>query len=233
MERNRRGGVRQARISIPAEVLVSGRRRSFAWVSAVSRTGARLRCAMRLTVETPIDLILHSPGYPPLGVHAVIARVEVNTDAQSFDVSVRFVDTPAPQLDTLALIVRSLSSGTAPAIDQAVVIVANDSDARHQLAKLTAAVGMRPVLVNNPLDAILWLQDPRTEVVAIIASDRNPDLSELLAYLCEVHPTVRRVISVERAGRRVRREQAVRAHVDAVISLPAHPQTLRNALLPQ
>jgi len=132
----------------------------------------------------------------------------------------------------LALILEGVRAGAAPAIDHAVVIMNRDTESRRQLAKETAALGLGPVLVSNPLDAIQWLQDTGSKVDAVIASERILDLSEFLSFLHETHPSIRRVISVEQGASPILLEQEMPAHVDAIVSLPVQRDTLRKALSP-
>lgn len=222
----------RAVMSVPAEVLSRGRRRSFAWLKDLSERGAQLRSAVGLTPGARVRLMLHPSGRPVVGVTATVLESKAGAPPGSFSARLELTVLAADERKALVtMLAAARRPGLAPQ-DRAVLIIMNDTDARHALAREVAALGRRPVTVSTPLDAIVWLQDATATIDAVVASERYLDLLAFFAFLEDFSPGSRRVLAAERPARRRSRLPERTPLIHAVVTLPAEPDVLAAALAP-
>lgn len=107
-------------------------------------------------------------------------------------------------------------------------------DDRHLTAALERDLedlGWTAVIASTPLDAVMKLMthEPRISAVILESPLEYAAPSELLAYLRDEHPAVRRIVlSPDRAPR----IELASERIDGVLVTPWHPRDLRIALRP-
>ena len=229
---DRRRHPRVGLADLTAIVLTQDNRSATCRVTNLSASGAQLVGTLALTAKDRVRIFLDRVVARPLSLPAEVVRAEPAT-AGEVAFAVSFLQLAPRIADTIQQIVlRALQhqrAGSPP-----VVLVVDDMrEIRESLERDVKALGRAVVSAATPLHVVRQLQDPAIEIRTALVdlSLGESDGLEVIEYLADEHPTIRRVVmSGERSYALVDAVSSGRAH--AALPKPWDRGSLKNALTP-
>jgi hypothetical protein len=214
--------------TILTDVFQKTRRSGFAWLKNLSKGGGLLRWCTTVSDGTRIRLAIRPPGRPAFEVDAEVLENGSNRYANSLATRVAFRDVPKTGQETLHnILCAALQNGVTPK-DRGIVLFGNANGRTRALAEAMVAFGHRPILVSQPLNAIEWLHDETARIDAVCIAEDARNSSEMLTFLKEHFPEVRRILLVE-PWQPVWTSSVI-ALVDAALAIPPSRACLTQAL---
>jgi CheY-like chemotaxis protein len=182
---------RAVRVSVPGvAVLNNGTQPPAVWrVSNLSVGGAGLVGDGGLLMGKQ-SLSLHVAGFPAIDLEAKVLRRQLVT--RGGRCAVKFVDVSEAQRQTLREI---MAADHAPALAgrRALVITSNVERART-LSRELVRLGLATREEASPGQAVAWLQREETEVVLVDESVVDADRWNLLQFIRDTEPEIRRLV---------------------------------------
>lgn len=204
-------------------------------VDDLSAGGAALIGAPRLEAGDEVDVILHVYGETPVALSARVARAPAGgTVALAFSRA-------SPQLEerlnatvlayreraeTAAL--TGVADGPAGAADDpagaepTAVVVDDQPEVSAALARELEALGVRAIRAQSPLEAIEAIEDnaPAIRFVLVDLALGRADGTDLLAWVADEHPGVRRVLMSGVLEPKALSDALMRRKVHAILRKP-------------
>jgi len=178
--------------------------------------GAGFRIGQFVQVELPLQRRV------VVCVRAVVVRIESHRTPGG--VALQFVDVPRVIEDAIQHAVwaalRHKRRG-----GRKVVVVTPRADDERLLGPQIISLGVEPVFVSTLLEALRWLQDPRTLVSALVidAGAEGGQGLDALAWCEDAFPYVRRVLIADESSQdhgRAARRHVIHAIIRREIALP-------------
>lgn len=217
------------RVCVPgsASVWHKGMLSGYYAVRDLSIGGCALRGQSSCRVNDQVVVLLHLPPQSSLSVNAVVTRVDEH------GLGLRFERTSPRAEDYIQdLVVNAFASSHAHAVGEVALVVEPRPEARKELVALLKRLGQPATGVASALDAVqlLLLQEERIAYVFIEAESRYLPSFELIEYLANQHPRVRRVLMGE--GHTIGNYWSVEAtgEVHALLETPCSEETTRRVL---
>jgi CheY-like chemotaxis protein len=217
------------RVCIPgsASVWHKGMLSGYYAVRDLSIGGCGLRGRGVCRVNDEVLVHLHVPPQSSLSLNAIVARV----DEQGL--GLRFERTSPRAEDYIQdLVVNAFASSHAYAVGEVALVVEPRTEARNELVALLKRLGQPATGVASALDAVqlLLAQEERIAYVFIEAESRQLPSFELVEYLANQHPRVRRVLMGE--GSTIGNYWSVEAtgEVHALLETPCNEDATRRVL---
>jgi hypothetical protein len=182
----------------PAMIVGEGGITGHCLVEDLSAGGARVSGGPDLIVGEMVRLLLQLPGRGPFSMPGRVVRRfnEARPGAgegRAFGISFTRVSEPA--MATHEATVSALKDQGA--LTEPVVLVVDEStNACFNLVQALHQVGRKAIAVTTPLDAIEWLLDGGShfEMALVNTAHGTSDGCDLLAFLADEYPEVRRVL---------------------------------------
>jgi CheY-like chemotaxis protein len=212
----------------PALVVGEGGVSGHCLVEDLSAGGARISGVPTLVVGEKIRLLLQLPGRGPFSLSGRVVRSFPDLGGQrgpAFGVS--FARVPDRVPETAEQTVSSLQK--VHGVDDPVVLVVDESTRTcFTLVQDLLRVGRKAIAVTTPLDAIEWLLDGGSyfDIALVDVVLGNADGCDLLNFLADEYPEVRRVVMSDRlrSGQLDRAHQIAQPH--AVLHKPWNVEQL-------
>lgn len=173
-----------------AMVFSSNRLHGTFLVQDLSAGGARLVGRVEAAKDDPLTVLLQFPGRAGFSVAARVARHD-GRDGEA-RTAVVFVDLAPEEEDAIhEAIVVALARNAAT-----VLVIDREGPSRDALERDLRSLGHQAVSVTTPLEAISWLDRPdgRIATVLVDVSDGAAQGLEVLDFVGEHHPRIRRVV---------------------------------------
>lgn len=203
-------------------------------VEDLSAGGARISGVPSMVVGEQVRLLLQLPGRGPFSLNGRIVRDFSAVGGQrGHAYGVSFARAPASAVETAEQTVSILHR--VHGADDPVVLVVDDSTrACFTLVQDLHRVGRKAIAVTTPLDAIEWLLDGASHIdIALVdVVLGNADGCDLLNFLADEYPKVRRVVMSDRlrAGQLDRSHEIAPPH--AVLHKPYNVEQLAQIFTP-
>jgi len=200
-------------------------------VQNLSASGALLTGRRDVSTDERVRVLLALPGRDPLVLAGRVAR-RASAPNQLYALAVQFKhSTPGTEDEIQEALVAEIQR-RAVADRPAVLLVQESSDLCQRLRADLEWLGRRVLVATTPLDAVTLIENPdaRVEQAFVDVSVGDLDGLELMQYIADEHPSVRRIL-VQGAVRPsvVELMQAAR-FVHGVIADPWDVETLREAV---
>jgi hypothetical protein len=184
-------------------------------VQDLSAGGACLVGHLDPEVQGPLTLLLQFPGKTPFAVTARVARHD-HAGLSSSRTAVTFVDLTGEQEDVIQQAIATAVERERARLRATVLVLAPDDESRDALETDLRALGLEPVGVSTPLEALAWLERPGNRITTALVdvSPGGPVGLDVLEFLGEHYPTIQRVVMADE-GRPFRLDLALssgRAH---------------------
>lgn len=227
----RRRHPRSGGVTATAVVLAENRYAGAFVVEDLSAGGALLIGDPRLDLGEYVNILLQLEGKRPLHLWAEVVRHQVR-EAGEHLFAVAFRNMRATEEDRIQGAVLSALERRRASPDASVLVVDDAPEIHRALQRDLHAFGVGMLSAATPLEAVRHLQDPDVQIdIALVDLHLgHADGTDVLAFLAEDHPEIRRVLMSGRA-RPCQLELALssgRAH--EVLSKPWERRTLANLL---
>jgi len=201
-------------------------------VCDLSAGGVMLTGRREVAPDEPVRVLLPLPGREPLVIEGRVVRTSRGPN-QTNTLAIRFLST----VGTRATIQDALDAPPgrcAPPEASAVLVVMDEGHSRDHLVDRIARVGRRALAAPTPLDAVRLLEDLRANIDAVVVDMRVGDLDgvDLMTYLEEEHPGVRRVLLRGELRPSAVGLMQASTFVHAFVADPSDEDALRAALVP-
>jgi len=231
------------RVQVPARASVfhKGKLCGYFAVHDVSIGGCSLRGKLALPVSELVDVLLHLPHRAPLALSARVLRSESlatssaaherNANA-SVEMGLRFEHTTPKAEDCLQdFVVETFTS--AKVDDDLVAVVVEPRHAERQaLVRTLRELGRRAIGVATALDAVQLLgrEGEHVDTVFIEAESSNLPSLELVEFLAQHHPRIRRVLVGEPNEIAAAWVAQATGEVHALLETPCDPEAVHRVL---
>jgi CheY-like chemotaxis protein len=181
------------RVPVPARAAVwrKGSLCGYYSVHDLSIGGCAMSGSAPVVVGDHLDLLIHLPRGNSMAVSAVVRRVHEGKIGLAFERT-----TPRAEDFIQDLVLEALASLRANAEGQVALVIEPNAEARSVLIDQLERCGQKAVGVATALDAVQLLVEhgERVECAFIEAESQNIPSFELVEYLAQHHPRVRRVL---------------------------------------
>jgi CheY-like chemotaxis protein len=167
-------------------------------VQDLSAGGACLIGHLDTAPNARLTLLLQFPGKTPFSVSAEVVRHDERglTRART---AVAFIDLTADQEDVIQEAIATALERERARQKATVLVLAPDDDGRDALEQDLRALGLEPVGVGTPLEALAWLERPGMRISTVLV-DVSPGVStglDVLDFLGEHYPAIQRVVMAD------------------------------------
>ncbi|MBI5508372.1 MAG: PilZ domain-containing protein [Deltaproteobacteria bacterium] len=220
-------------MSIPVEITGHGTGSGFGRIEALSAAGCRVRYPAALPIGAVLHLKTHLTALPRLDVAARVVSRGPTIGYCGFVSGLRF----EPQTRSVHAAVRALVSmverRSSARQHPGVLVLTDDREDVHELARGIARLGWQPIMVNTPLDVVIALGDVTTRIDAAVFVTDCPGTGvvDLGAFLLAERPQVRRLLLSRRPLSPCLQDTLRGPTVDAVLVHPVQEAELLRALL--
>jgi len=200
-------------------------------VQNLSAGGALLTGRHEVEVDERVRVVLPLPGREPIVVDGtVVRRGAATAGVVALGVVFRNVSPAAEDAiqESLLTVMDRVDAAELPAV----LVVQDDEVQAERLIQDLEALGRRVLAARTPLDAVRWLEDPKENVHAAIVDVcvSEADGLELVSFLHEEHPEIRRVLMQGAVRPSAVELMQVSSFVHAVLLDPWDPDTLEDVL---
>jgi hypothetical protein len=167
-------------------------------VQDLSAGGACLIGHLEAPAGTKLTLLLQFPGKPPFPVAAFVVRHD-SAGPYRDRTAVTFFDLSAEQEDAIQETITEALERERARMAATVLVLAPAGDSRDALEDDLRALGVEPVGVATPLEALDWIERPGARIVTALI-DVSPGAStglDVLEFLGEHHPDIHRVVMAD------------------------------------
>jgi CheY-like chemotaxis protein len=232
--RNERRLFARARVGATATAWVRGLCKGSYIVENLSWGGTYLSGGPAIRQGEAVKLILELPR-GPIEVRGLVLRSEAQ--ARDAAIAVRFDDPSRRVRDAIGAAVgealerAARDSSVRP--EPTVLVIDDSMLVREALTRDLRCFGWEAACFSTPLDALTFLDRPESCIrVAIIEHAGPSSARDLLSFLADEKPAIRRVLMSE-AGRRLPEDlEGPAAGVDAVLAKPWDRETLARTMQP-
>ena len=191
---------RHARSEIVATAVVfsSGHLHGTFLVQDLSAGGACLMGHLEAAPGMRLGLLMRFPSRTTLSVSAVVVRHDTLGPTRE-RTAVTFVDLTAEQEDLIQEAIVAALERERARLGATVLVISADDGSRATLEHDLRALGREAVSVSTPLEALAWLERPGTciETVVVDVSPGATQGLDVLDFVGEAHPTMRRVVMAD------------------------------------
>jgi CheY-like chemotaxis protein len=159
----------------------------------LSAGGVLLAGDLPASIGAPVSVLLRLPGAPALRTEAALVRRDRTRQGSAFALSFTSLSTEDEEV-----VQRAVLAALDEARAASVLIVDESPDESAALAAELGGLGWRAFAVRTPLEAAHVLEEPHHLSLAVVDVVFGAgEKVDLLAYLAEHHPAVRRVVLSE------------------------------------
>jgi hypothetical protein len=178
-------------------------------------------------VGEQLDLLLHLPRRNSLAVRATVRRASEGTMGLSFEYT-----TPRADDCIQELVLEAFATLRAHAQGMVALVVEPRPLARSELVQALAKCGQLAVGVATPLDAVQLLVErgERVDCAFIEAESQHLPSFELIEYLAQHHPHVRRILVGENTLLSAYATAEATGEVHALLETPCSNMALEHTL---
>jgi CheY-like chemotaxis protein len=166
-------------------------------VQDLSAGGACLIGHLEVPLGARLTLLLQFPGKAPFPVAATVVRHD-GPPARA-RTAVTFSDLTAEHEDAIQETIKDALERERARLAATVLVLAPEGDNRDALEDDLRALGVEPVGVSTPLEALAWLERPGARIATALV-DVSPGAStglDVLEFLGEHHPDIHRVVMAD------------------------------------
>jgi CheY-like chemotaxis protein len=161
-------------------------------VRDLSAGGASLVGHLEAPLGTKLTVMLQFPGKPPFPVAATVIRHDTHGAERT---AVIFSDLTAEHEDAIHETITEALERERARMSATVLVLAPEGASRDALEDDLRALGVEPVGVGTPLEALSWIERPGARIATALI-DVSPGAStglDVLEFLGEHHPDIHRV----------------------------------------
>jgi CheY-like chemotaxis protein len=235
VERDERRLFVRARVVATATTWVRGLCKGSYIVENLSLGGAYLSGGPAVRSGEAVKLILELPQ-GPVEVRGMVLRSEQK--ARDAALAVRF-DPPARRAreaigTAVGAALEAAARDSATRAEPTVLVVDDSLLVREALTRDIRCAGWEVASFSTSLDALDFLDRPGSSIrVALIDLMGMRDGSDLLTFLADERPAIRRVLLSEQGRRNPVEMEAVAARAHAVLPKPWDQETLARTIMPE
>ena len=145
-----------------------------------------------------INLLLQFPGKAPFPVAATVVRHDAQGPLRD-RTAVTFCDLTPEHEDAIQETIADALERERARLAATVLVLAPDGESRDALEDDLRALGIEPVGVATPLEALAWIERPGARIVTALI-DVSPGAAtglDVLEFLGEHHPDIHRVVMAD------------------------------------
>jgi hypothetical protein len=217
------------RVRVPARAAVwrKGKLCGYFAVQDLSIGGCLLCGLHTRPIGDQLDLLIHLPHGNSMAVSAVVRRVADQAMGVSFERT-----TPRAQDFIQDLVLEALATLRADAEGHMALVIEPNAEARNALIQQLARCGQRAVGVATALDAVQLLVEhaERVDSAFIEAESQHLPSFELVEYLAQHHPRVRRVLVGQPQGLSSYWTAEASGEVHALLETPSSDEAAQRVL---
>jgi CheY-like chemotaxis protein len=222
----------RGRVDATATLWVLGQCKGAYLVENLSQGGAFLSGGPAVRPGMVVKVVFQLPR-GRIDVTGTVLRSEPQPRDCSLAVSFNWVSVPARKAIDAA-VAEALASGARDSAfrPEPTVLVVDDSVLiRESLTRDIRSAGREPVAFSTSLDALDFLHRPQSLIqVALIDLIGSSGGDDLLAFLADEHPSIRRVVMCDRDAVSDAVLARFAREVGAVLAKPWDPQTLARSI---
>ncbi|MBI5510927.1 MAG: PilZ domain-containing protein [Deltaproteobacteria bacterium] len=222
----------RAALSVPAAVMVAGRRLTYAWLKNISEQGAMLRAPTMIAPGTVVELVLYASAFPTISVTAVVVSAVPHRGPSPLRLGLEFIGVDRSTHDAITKVISATRRRGLDPCDCGVLVLSDPSLTYGHLEDAIAKLGRYPIAVHSRSDVARWLQDSTTRIDTVMISADRPRLEvlELFDFVAAESPQVRRVLFAATPLPPGLWSAFISGRLDAVLHLPANIADLACAL---
>jgi CheY-like chemotaxis protein len=225
----------RARVAATATAWVRGLCKGSYIVENLSLGGIYVSGGPAIRASEEVKLILELPR-GPVEIRGLVLRSEAQRRdwalAIRFDAPSRRVRDAIGTAVTEALDAAARDSSARP--EPTVLVVDDSLLVRETLTRDIRCAGWEVASFSTPLDALDFLDRPQSRIqVALVDMMANREGRDLLTYLADERPAIRRVLMSENGRPQADDLAALAARADAVLAKPWDQETLARTLMPE
>jgi CheY-like chemotaxis protein len=224
----------RARVVATATVWVRGLCKGSYIVENLSWGGTYLSGGPSIREGDEVKVVLELP-HGPVEVRGHVLRSEAQ--ARDSALAIRFDEPGRRPREAIAAAVGEALVRAAEDLSvrpEPTVLVVDDSMlVREALVRDLRCFGWEAACFSTPLDALSFLERPESRIRVALVDHAGPSNGhELLSFLAEERPAIRRVLMSESGPDRRPADDAAPSHADAVLAKPWDHEALARTLTP-